>query len=220
MSLETTPLPIDVVSDVVCPWCFIGKRRLEKAIRGFDGEVAVEYHAFELAPDTPVDFDGNEVDFLAGHKGLPKAQAERMLEQMTALAATEGLAYDFAALRHTKTLLAHQAIRHAKAHGLQGPMVERLFQAYFEQGRHVGRVDELVSLGTEVGLDGVELRAALEEGRHAGAVAEDIDAARQLGINGVPFYVIDGRFGVSGAQDPSVFRSAFERATQDPAVSA
>jgi predicted DsbA family dithiol-disulfide isomerase len=209
------PLSVHVWSDIACPWCFLGKRRLEKAIRGYDGEVAVEYHAFELAPDTPVDFEGNEVDFLAGHKGMPKAQAEQMLSHMTELAATEGLRYDFAALRHTKTLLAHQAIRHAKAYDLQLPMVERLFQAYFEQGRHVGRVDELVSLGTEVGLDGPELRSALEEGRYAGAVAEDIDTARQIGINGVPFYVIDGRYGVSGAQESSVFRTAFDRATQD-----
>jgi predicted DsbA family dithiol-disulfide isomerase len=212
------PLSVHVWSDIACPWCFLGKRRLEKAIRGYDGEVAVEYHAFELAPDTPVDFEGNEVDFLAGYKGMPKAQAERMLSHMTELAATEGLRYDFAALRHTKTLLAHQAIRHAKAYDLQLPMVERLFQAYFEQGRHVGRVDELVALGGEVGLDGPELRAALAEGRHAAAVAEDIETARQIGINGVPFYVIDGRYGVSGAQESSVFRTAFDRATQDRAA--
>jgi predicted DsbA family dithiol-disulfide isomerase len=206
------PLSVHVWSDIACPWCFLGKRRFERAVREFDGDVAVEYHSFELSPDTPVDFEGDEVEFLAGHKGMSRADAQRMLEQMAQLAATEGLRYDFAALRHTTTLLAHQAIHYAKAQGRQEPMVERLFQAYFEQGRHVGRTDELVVLAAEVGLDPQETARVLAEGVYADAVAEDIAIAREAGINGVPFYVIDGRYGVSGAQSSELFVSALHRA--------
>jgi len=207
-------LTVDVWSDVACPWCFIGKRRFERAAREFDGEVRVTYHSFELSPDTPVDFVGSEADFLAGHKGLPRAQAEQMLAQVTDLAAGEGLRYDFAALRHTNTLLAHQAIHYANDQGRQEAFVERLFQAYFEQGRHIGTADGLAELAEEVGLDGADLRAALTGGRYAAAVAGDIAAARQLGIHGVPFYVIDGRYGVSGAQSSEVFVAALRRAAE------
>lgn len=214
----SSPVTVHVWSDIACPWCYVGKRRLERAVAQFDGEVHVEFHAFELAPDTPVDFEGTEVDFLAGHKGLPVAQVEQMLAQMTELAATEGLRYDFASLQHTKTLLAHQAIHHARAHGVQDALVERLFQAYFEQGRHVGRVEELAALAAEVGLDADETREVLESGRYADAVQQDIAAAQEIGIRGVPFFVVDGRYAVSGAQSPEVFLSALERARDERAV--
>ncbi|WP_286931520.1 DsbA family oxidoreductase [Aeromicrobium sp. UBA7512] len=205
------PVKVDIWSDIACPWCFVGKRRFERAVADWDGDVEVEFHSFELAPDTPVDFEGSEVDFLAHHKGMDAAQVEQMLGQMTALAADEGLSYDFDALRHTKTLLAHQALHFAKAHGLQGELKERLLSAYFEQGRHVGRVDELVALGSEVGLDGTALREALESGTYAADVDADIAQARAYGINGVPFFVFDGRLGVSGAQAPETFREVLDR---------
>ncbi|WP_066588560.1 DsbA family oxidoreductase [Cellulomonas timonensis] len=214
----SSPVTVHVWSDIACPWCFVGKRRFERAVADFDGEVAVEYHSFELAPDTPVDFDGSEVDFLARHKGMPEAQVAQMLGQMTELAAAEGLAFDFTSVRHTKTLLAHQALHHAKSQGKQLELVERLFSAYFEQGRHVGRAEELAALAAEVGIDEAGLLEALADGRHAPAVEADIAAARQLGIQGVPFYVIDDRYGISGAQSPDVFRSALERAVQDRAA--
>jgi predicted DsbA family dithiol-disulfide isomerase len=210
-------LSVHVWSDVACPWCFLGKRRFERAARDYDGEVLVEYHAFELAPDTPVDFDGNEVDFLAGYKGMAREDAQRMLDHVTGLAATEGLKYDFAALRHTRTLLAHQAIQHAKARGRQELLVERLFRAYFEEGRHIGRAEEIAALAAEVDLDAAEMRQVLVDGTYARAVAEDITMAREAGINGVPFYVIDGRYGVSGAQSSELFASALRRAAGEPA---
>lgn len=209
------PLTVHVWSDIACPWCFIGKRRLEKALREFDGEVTVEYRSFELAPDTPVDFEGSEVDFLSQFKGLPREQVRRMIEHVTAVAAGEGLRYDFEALRHTRTLLAHQALHHAKAHGRQLELAERLFQAYFEQGRHLGRVAELADLAGEVGLDPDETRRVLTDGAYSRAVADDVDAARRLGIRGVPCFVIDDRYAVSGAQDPAVLVEALRRAARD-----
>ncbi|RXR25809.1 DsbA family oxidoreductase [Oerskovia turbata] len=215
---------VDIWSDVACPWCYVGKRRFETALAGFAGrddapEVEIEYHSFELAPDTPVDFEGTEVDFLAKHKGMPAGQVEQMLGQMTTVAAAEGLAYDFDALQHTKTLKAHELLHLAKSRGKQVEMKERLLKAYFEQGRHVGRIDELVALATEVGLDADEVRTALESGQFEDDVEQDIAQARAYGISGVPFFVFNGKYGVSGAQDPAVFTQVLDQVVADAAES-
>ncbi|MEH3034554.1 MAG: DsbA family oxidoreductase [Aeromicrobium erythreum] len=210
-----TNVKVDVWSDIACPWCYVGKRRMEAAVERFRDEghdVELEYHAFELSPETPVDFDGSEADFLAAHKGMPREQAESMLAQMTELAATEGLDYDFGSLQHTNTVLAHQLLHHAKAHGKQVELKERLLSAYFTEGRHVGRVDDLVALAAEVGLDPDEARAALESDRYLDAVRADQQQAIAYGIRGVPFFVLDGRLGVSGAQDPDVLLGALREA--------
>ncbi|GGI48376.1 Predicted dithiol-disulfide isomerase, DsbA family [Agromyces flavus] len=204
----TSPIKIDIWSDIACPWCYIGKRHLEGGIAalGDDApEVEIEYHSFELAPDTPVDFEGSEVDFLAGHKGLPVAQVEQMLERVRGIAAAAGLDYDFDALQHTKTLKAHELLHFAKEQGRQLELSERLFRAYFTEGRHVGRVDELVELAAEVGLDADAARAALESGRYGADVQADIAQAGAYGIQGVPFFVFEGKYGVSGAQPAEVF---------------
>lgn len=196
---------IDIWSDIACPWCYIGKRRLETALADYDGDVDITYHSFELSPDTPIDFEGTSADFLAHHKGMPLEQVEQMLGQMTELAAAEGLDYHFENVHQTKTLAAHQLLHHAKANGVQIAMKERLLKAYFVEGRHIGKIDELVALAAEVGLDADEVRTALEAGTYADDVAADIAQAGAYGIQGVPFYVFDGKYGVSGAQAPEVF---------------
>lgn len=215
---------VDIWSDVACPWCYVGKRRFETALAGFSGrddapEVEIEYHSFELAPDTPVDFEGTEVDFLAKHKGMPAGQVEQMLGQMTTVAAAEGLAYDFDALQHTKTLKAHELLHFAKSQGKQVEMKERLLKAYFEQGRHVGRIEELAALAAEVGLDADEVRTVLENGDFEDDVEQDIAQARAYGISGVPFFVFNGKYGVSGAQDPAVFTQVLDQVVADAAES-
>ena len=212
-----TSIHVDVWSDIVCPWCYIGKRKFEAGLAAFDGaeDVTVTYHSFELAPDTPVDFEGSSADFLAGHKGMPLEQVEQMHRQVTAIAKDVGLNYDFDSVRQTKTLLAHQALHFAKEHGKQLELVERLFQAHFEEGQHVGKVEQLVSLGAEVGLDAEELRTALEDARYAEAVSADLAQARAYGIQGVPFYVIGGKYGVSGAQRPEVFTQALTQVREE-----
>jgi predicted DsbA family dithiol-disulfide isomerase len=211
------PITVHVWSDVACPWCFIGKRRFEKGVEQFGGDVTLEYHSFELAPDTPVDFEGSEVDFLAGHKGMPKEQVAQMLSQVTQLAAAEGLAYDFDAVRHTKTLKAHEVLHLAKARGVQLDVMEKLFSAYFEQGRHVGHDEDLVDIAVEAGLDADEVRTALADGTYRGAVEQDIAQARAYGINGVPFYVIENKYGVSGAQAPETFAQVLQRVAEEKA---
>jgi len=208
---EKTPLKVDVWSDVACPWCYIGKRRFESALQrmaerdGAAPDVEVEYHSFELSPDTPVDFEGTATEFLADHKGIPLETAQQMQDQVTALAAAEGLTYRMDQVRHTKTLKAHELLHLAKAFGKQAEMKERLLKAYFTEGEHVGHVEDLADLAAEVGLEREAVVVALNAGTYAEAVADDIARARAYGINGVPFFVLGGRYGVSGAQDPDVF---------------
>ena len=209
-------LRIDVWSDIACPWCYIGTRRFAEGARRFTARtgrpVEVHDHAFELAPETPEDFEGSEVDFLVHHKGLTEARVREMLAHITATGRDEGLVFDYDALRHTKTFRAHELVQHARVHGVQAAMKERLLRAYFTEGRHVGRVEDLADLAGEVGLDRAEVLAALQEGRYRDAVLDDIVLAQRLGIRSVPFYVIEQRWGVPGAQPPEVFEDALLRA--------
>lgn len=188
----------------MCPWCFIGKRRFEAAVAEFDGEVEVVYHSYELAPDTPEDYAGTHRDYLES-RGFPPEQIGGMLDRVTGIAETLGLHYDYEANRPTRTLKAHELLHFAKANGRQAALKERLLQGYFERGEHVGRIDDLVRMAGEVGLDETAARAALESGEFAAHVQEDIAAARDIGVRGVPFYVFDMKVGVSGAQEPATF---------------
>ncbi|MFS0867530.1 DsbA family protein [Microbacterium sp. 179-B 1A2 NHS] len=206
----TDAIKIDVWSDIACPWCYIGKRNLETGLAETAADadaprVEVTFHSYELSPDTPVDFDGDEIDFLATHKGMPADQVTQMLERVTGVAAEAGLGYRFDILKHTNTVKAHELLHFAKAHGAQREMTERLMAAYFTEGRHVGRVDDLVDLAAEVGLDGAAAREALESERHLADVRADQAQAQAYGISGVPFFVIDGKYGVSGAQPAAAF---------------
>ena len=199
------PVKIDIWSDIACPWCYIGKRRLEAAVAAYGAPVEIEYHSFELAPDTPVDFDGSEVDFLVRHKRMSEAQVRSLIDRVGQVAAGEGLHYDFDAVRHTNTVKAHQLLHYAKARGLQLEAKERLLRAYFVEGRHVGQKEDLAQLASEIGLDANDVRRSLDEDEYLHAVREDERTAVEYGISGVPFFVIDGRYGVSGAQTPDTF---------------
>ena len=206
----TDAIKIDVWSDIACPWCYIGKRNLENGLAAASADedapvVEVTYHSYELSPDTPVDFDGDEIDFLSGHKGMPREQVQEMLERVTGVAAEAGLQYRFDLLKHTNTVKAHELLHFAKAHGRQHEMAERLMAAYFTEGRHVGRIDELAQLAADAGLDAEAARTALESSRYLADVRADQAQAQSYGINGVPFFVIDGKYGVSGAQPAEAF---------------
>lgn len=213
-------LKVDVWSDIACPWCYLGKRRFAAGAElyrasGGTHDVEVEFHSFQLSPTTPDEFEGTEVDYLVEHKGVPATQARQMIDQVTQVAAAEGLAYDFDSLRPANTRRAHQLLHLARVAGRQDEMTERLFSAHFVEGRHVGRIEELAALAGEVGLDPAEVRAALEAGSHDDAVQADIDQAHAYGISGVPFFVIDGRYGISGAQSPAMFARALAQAAVD-----
>jgi predicted DsbA family dithiol-disulfide isomerase len=210
-------IKVDIWSDVQCPWCYIGKRKFEAAVAGFDGEVDVEYHSFELAPDTPVDFDGTPKDYLAQRKGVSPAQADEMLDRVTGVAASVGLDYDYDHVHQTNTVKAHELIHYAKSQGRQLDMKERLLKAYFIDGRHVGRIEDLADLAAEIGLDRDEVVRVLTEERYLPDVKADVAQAEAYGINGVPFFVFDAKYGVSGAQDPATFANVLAQVASEKA---
>ena len=209
---DLTPLKVDVWSDVQCPWCYIGKRKFEAGVASFGRPVEIEYHSFELSPDTPIDFDGSPVDYLSERKGIPLDQVRGMLENVTNIAASVGLDYHYDMVHQTNTRKAHEVLHFAKAHGKQIEMKERLLKAYFIEGGHVGKIEELADLAAEIGLDRTEVLHSLETSEFADAVEADVQQARAYGISGVPFYVIDGKYGISGAQPAETFASALEQA--------
>ena len=221
----TEALKIDIWSDIACPWCYIGKRRLEAGIAAYAAEpgrppVAVEYHSFQLAPDTPVEFEGSAADFLVRHKRLSEAQVTSMIERVTAIAAEEGLRYDYAALQHTNTVKAHQLLHYAKAHGLQLEAKERILRAHFVEGRHLGRVQDLAELAADIGLDRDHVLRSLGQDEYLDAVRADERQAAAYGIHAVPFFVIDGRYGLAGAQPAEVVARALSTAVAERAPAA
>jgi predicted DsbA family dithiol-disulfide isomerase len=218
----TEAIKIDVWSDIACPWCYIGKRNLENGLAAASADedapvVEVTYHSFELSPDTPVDFEGGEAAYLARHKGISPEQASSMLERVTGVAADAGQEYRFDLLKHTNTVKAHELLHFAKEQGRQLELAERLMSAYFTEGRHLGREDELVALAADAGLDADAARGALQSGRYLAAVRADQAQAAAYGINGVPFFVVDGKYGVSGAQSPETFTGVLEKVAEERA---
>jgi predicted DsbA family dithiol-disulfide isomerase len=179
--------------------------------------IEITYHSFELAPDTPVEYEGSEIDFLMNHRGVTAEQARAMIDRVVGIALAAGLRYDYDALQHTNTVKAHQLLHYAKERGLQLQMKERLLAAYFVEGRHVGRVEDLADLAAEIGLDREDVVRSLTEDESLEAVRADMAQARAYGINGVPFFVVDERYGVSGAQPPEVFTEVLGRAAADRA---
>ncbi|WP_127793315.1 DsbA family protein [Agromyces sp. LHK192] len=214
----TSPIKIDIWSDIACPWCYIGKRHLEAGIAalGEDApDVEIEYHSYELSPDTPLDFEGSTVEYLSERKGMPVERVEQMLDHVTGVAAKAGLEYHFEQVAHTKTLKAHELLHFAKAHGKQLELKERLLKAYFTEGGRVNRIDELVGYAEEVGLDGAAAREALESGSFGADVQDDIAQAQAYGIQGVPFFVFEGKYGVSGAQPAEVFANVLTQVADE-----
>lgn len=211
-------IDVQIWSDVQCPWCYIGKRKFEAAVEQFraeGGDVTVTYRSFELAPDTPVDFEGTPIDYLSERKGISPEQAQQMIGRVTQIAANVGLEYHYDEIHQTNTILAHELLHFAKTHGKQVELKERLLRAYFTEGRHVGRADELADLAAEVGLDRDAAAAALAEHTHLPEVKADMAQAMAYGIQGVPFYVIDGKYGISGAQDSASFLAALHQAAAE-----
>lgn len=214
----TAPISVQIFSDVQCPWCYIGKRKFEAAVAEFDGDVDIVYRSFELAPDTPVDYEGSTVDYLSERKGMPLEQVHQMLDRVTQIASSVGLDYDFEHVHQTNTVLAHELLHFAKAHGLQLELKERLLRAYFVEGRHVGRAEDLADLAADVGLDRDAAAESLADHRHLADVKADMAQAVAYGIQGVPFFVIDDRYGISGAQEPAAFLGALQQAAADRAA--
>ena len=207
---------IDIVSDVICPWCFIGKRRLERALQlRPELQPSIGWRAFQLNPDMPAD-GMNRQDYLAIKFG-GAAQARRIYTAVEQAGAAEGIDFAFDRIRRTpNTVDAHRLIRFASMEGNAGSMVEALFRAYFLEGRDIGARGGLAEIAHEAGFErrAAESWLAGEAGRDA-VLAED-RAARRAGIEGVPCFVVDGGYALSGAQEPEFFLPLFDLASNRP----
>ncbi|WP_141364300.1 DsbA family oxidoreductase [Glutamicibacter uratoxydans] len=207
---ENQRLRVDIFSDIACPWCFIGKRRFESGVEasGLGEDIDVYWHAYQLDPSLPEHYEGSEHDYLAKAKGMAPEQVSAMMEHVTAQAAGEGLNYDFANLVVANSFTALRVLEHAKQHSLGNEMKEALLSAHFEKGLDTGDTQTLLKLAAQVGLDAEQLAADLEEGRYTDEVNADIAQAKQIGVTGVPFFILDGKYGISGAQPSEVFANA------------
>ena len=207
-------MQVDIWSDIVCPWCYVGKRRFESALAAVDSaaEITVVHRSFQLDPTAPRGQTIDRRQMLMRKYGWSDAQADEMDARMTQIAAIEGLEYHLAGGATGNTIDAHQIVHLAKAMGRQDQAIERLYRAHFTDRRSIFEHGSLAELAGDAGLDPEEARRVLRDDAYAPAVAADVAEARRLGISGVPFFVLDGRFGVSGAQPVETFLAAFERA--------
>ena len=211
-------MKVEIWSDVVCPWCYIGKRRFETALARFEhrDRVEVEWRSFELDPTSESEHSPSQgpdhADRLAAKYGMSRAEAEQAMARTAAAAAAEGLEFRMDRALHSNTFDAHRVIHLAAQHGRQGEVKERLMRAYFTEGEPVGDRDALVRLAVGAGLDRADVEKVLDSDEHADAVRSDEAEARALGINGVPFFVLDRKYGVSGAQPPEQLLAALEQA--------
>jgi predicted DsbA family dithiol-disulfide isomerase len=212
MSASAEPLIIDVVSDVVCPWCYLGKRRLEAAIRDSDeGPISVRWRPYQLDPSIPL----GGMDRRAYMRGKFKddSRLQAIHDHLTELGAEVGAAYAFEKIeRAPNTLDAHRLIRWADVGDQQNAVVERLFQLYFEQGRDIGDQALLVATARECGMDAELVAKRLAKGDDVEAVEAEIAQAQAMGVTGVPFFIFASRLGVPGAQAVDVLAKAIAQA--------
>lgn len=212
-------LRIDIWSDIACPWCYVGKRRLEQALTRFShrDDVEVVWRAFELDPSAPRVRDPQQsyAERLARKYGTTPVQAQAMIDRMVDTAAGDGLALRFDHIRPGNTFDAHRLLHLAHERGVQDALKERMLRAYLTEGQAIGEPDVLAPLAREVGLDDREVADLLAGDRCAAEVRQDEALARELGISGVPFFVLAGRLGVSGAQPTDVLLGALDRAWRE-----
>jgi predicted DsbA family dithiol-disulfide isomerase len=207
-------MEVEIWSDVVCPWCYLGKRQFETALESFDHADAVQvtYRSFELDPTATPGETTPTVDMLASKYGMSHSQAEQAQRQMEQRAAGVGLQFNMSSLQSGSTFDAHRLLQLAKASGRQSELMERLQRAYFTEQDSIFDHESLTRLATEAGLDPGEVADVLSSDRYADHVRTDQEMARSLGATGVPLFVIDRRYGVSGAQPPQTLAEVMSKA--------
>jgi predicted DsbA family dithiol-disulfide isomerase len=207
-------MQVEIWSDIVCPWCYLGKRRFEQALGEFahSDDVEVVYRSFELDPSAPPGVTTPTAKMLATKYGMSDQQAEQAQRQMEERAAQEGLTFRMDGLRSGSTRDAHRLLHLAKARGLQPELAERLHRAYFSEQDSIFDHDALTRLAVEVGLDKDEVATVLAGDFYGADVDTDEAMAQALGANGVPFFVIDRRYGISGAQPAEVISQVLDKA--------
>ncbi len=208
-------MQVEIWSDVICPWCYIGKRRFEQALAAFPqrDQVQVIWRSFELDPAAPQQYPGTLNELLANKYGVSPEQAAGMNARVTGLAREVGLAYRLEQARPGNTFDAHRLLQYATAKGLGDRATERVMQAYFSEALPVGDRAALARLAPEFGIGEAEALALLESNDYADAVRADEERAAQLGVSGVPFFAFNGKFGISGAQPLETFAEALQEAS-------
>lgn len=210
-------MKIEIWSDVVCPFCYIGKRKFEKALEGFNQkeEVEIEWKSFQLDPEMAPAKGISVHQYLADRKGVSLEKGKEMNDYMTKMAKEVGLEYDFEKAVISNTLNAHRLLHFAKTKGLQNEAKERLFASYYTMGRDLGDKETLVLIAQEIGLDPVAVSTMLESDAFVNEVKIDQYNASQIGVQGVPFFVFNNKYAVSGAQPSSVFSEVLEKVWQE-----
>jgi predicted DsbA family dithiol-disulfide isomerase len=205
-------MQVQIWSDVVCPWCYIGKRRFETAVASFRHPVDVVWRSYELNPNAPPVREGSNVERIAGKYGISVGQAAAQYRRIAELARAEGLDYHLDRARAGSSFDAHRLLHLAGERGVQDAVKERFLAAYLEEGVAIGLPDQLAPLAVDAGLDAAEVEAVLAGDAYGDMVRADEAEAIEIGITGVPFFVIDGRFSIPGAQDPETMLRVLERA--------
>lgn len=210
-------MKIEIWSDVVCPFCYIGKRVFEKSLAQLDFAIDIEvvWKSFQLDPNTPDHVDSTYLDYLCHKKGISKAQANEMLSFVTARAKEEGLDYQLEKAIITNSFKAQLLIQLAKQHGKGNDMEELLFQAFFTESKNISDVATLIQLGKEVGLGEEQILVALASDELAYEIKSDIDEARHIGVTGVPFFVLDRKYAISGAQPVEAFTQTIKKVYEE-----
>lgn len=206
-------MKIKVWSDYVCPFCYIGKRELENALKktGFQDQVEVEFKAYQLDPNTPKNTEETIHEALAKKYSTTPEAMKQQAEGITKRAAEVGLTYNFDGMHPENTFKAHRLAKFAATKGKEKEMTERLLYGYFTENKRIGSDDVLIELAKEIGFDEAEVKEALEEERFAAETLVDMQEAQQIGVRGVPFFVINDRYAISGAQSNDVFVQAIEK---------
>ena len=206
-------MKVEIWSDVMCPFCYIGKRKFENALQNFlqKDQVEIEWKSFQLNPSMKTDPSKNINEYLAEHKGISIAQAKQMNDRVTAMANEVGLRYDLDKAIVTNSFDAHRLSHFAKKHGVQNAVEELLFKAYFTEGKNTADHNTLTAIAVEAGLNAEEVRAMLLSNEFADDVNNDIYEAQQVGARGVPFFVFDDRYAVSGAQPSQLFLDVLQK---------
>ncbi len=206
-------MKIEIWSDVMCPFCYIGKAKFDKALQDFadNNHVEIEWKSFQLMPDLQTQPGRSIHDVLVEKKRISLDEAKKLNGYATQMAKDAGLTYDFEKAIPANTLRAHQFQHFAKAHGKGAEAEELMFRAYFTDGKNIDDMATLVALGKTIGLDAEALKKALDEQTYLPAVQADLKEAQQIGVTGVPFFVFNRKYAVSGAQDPKTFLDALNR---------
>lgn len=213
-------MKIEVWSDYVCPYCYIGKRRLENALQatGLDSQVDIIFKSYELDPNTPEDSDAHVAESLAQKYNVDLNQANNMLENVANTAKTVGLEYNTAGMKEVNTFKAHRLAKLAEQEGVAGKVTERLLHGYFIKGEAIGKTNILLDIAEESGIDRELAEKVLNSDEFTEEVNADIATARQIGVQGVPFFVINQKYAISGAQPAETFEDALQKVAEEEGI--